>query len=87
MTTHSKQNEELFEFIDLRIRELQYLKRDAAVKKYPPKKREMFRRQIAGRILELKHVKSVIAQHKEFEQINQMKGNWIKHAGFVKVQP
>lgn len=87
MTTHSQQNEQLFEFIDLRIRELQYFKRDAALKKYPPKKREMFRRQLHGRILELRHIKSVIAQHKEFEQINLMKGAWIKHAGFEKVKP
>lgn len=78
MTTHSEQNKELFEFIDFRIRELTYKKRESILKKYPAKRREMIRRQILGRIYELKYIKSVIAEHKEYEQINHMKGDFIE---------
>jgi len=78
MTTHSEQNKELFEYIDLRIRELTYQKRANTLKKYPSKRREMIRRQITGRIFELKHLKSVIAQNKTFSYINDMKGKWIE---------
>ena len=77
MTTHSEQNKELFEYIDLRIDQLIYNKRESRLKKYPSKRREMIRRQIIGRLYELKNLKSIIAQHKEFEQINQMKGDLI----------
>jgi hypothetical protein len=77
MTTHSEQNKELFEYIDLRIRELTYAKREAIIKKYPAKRREMIRRQITGRIYELKHLKSIIAEHKEFSEVQRIKGEWI----------
>ena len=77
MTTHSEQNKELFEYIDLRIRELTYAKREAILKKYPAKRREMIKRQITGRVYELKHLKSVIARHVEFSEIQNMKGEWI----------
>jgi hypothetical protein len=77
MTTHSEQNKELFDYIDLRIRELTYAKREAILRKYPSKRREMIRRQITGRIYELKHLKSIIARHEEHIQINKMKGEWI----------
>jgi uncharacterized membrane protein YgaE (UPF0421/DUF939 family) len=77
MTTHSEQNKELFEYIDLRIRELMYSKRESILRKYPAKRREMIRRQITGRIYELKHLKSIIAQHSEYSEIQHMKGEWI----------
>lgn len=76
MKTHSEQNKELFEYIDLRIRSLKFSKREAALKKYPSKRREMIRRQITGRILELAWLKSVIARHDEFNQITEMKKHW-----------
>lgn len=73
MTTHSEQNKILFEFIDLRILLLQNTKKTEKLKIIPPKKRDLFRRQIRGRILELVYLKSIIARHKEEEQIVKMK--------------
>ena len=72
MTTHSEQNKVLFEYIDLRIRLLQYAKRTDAIKRLRIKKREIVRRQIRGRILELVSLKSVIARHEEGSQIKKM---------------
>ena len=74
MTTHSEQNKELFEFIDLRIGQLKEQKKDNKLKKYPAKRREIIRRQILGRIFELRWLKSIIAQGQVFEQINNMRG-------------
>ena len=78
MTSHTEQNKELLEYISLRIRSLEFNKRPVALKKLVPKKREMVRRQITGRIYELRYLHSIIAQHKEFEQINIMKGELIE---------
>ena len=72
MTTHSEQNKLLFEYIDLRIRRLQKSKATEELLKFPPKRRDLIRRQIRGRILELVSLKSVIAQHKEEERIVSM---------------
>jgi hypothetical protein len=59
---HSQQNKNLLEFIDKRLVKLKQNKSTEEILKLSPKRRELYRKQIRGRILELVHLKGVIAR-------------------------
>jgi hypothetical protein len=59
--THSQKNKALLDYINLRITQLKNSKSTEKIKRIDEKRREIIRRQIRGRILELVHMKRVIA--------------------------